>query len=70
LFRLTPAEAAVATQLGSGRALRDVAESLDITVGTARNHLKAIFQKTGAHRQSELVALMQRIRYRAPSNSR
>jgi hypothetical protein len=44
--------------------------SLDITVGTARNHLKAIFLKTGAHRQSELMALMQRIRYRAPSNSR
>jgi hypothetical protein len=31
---------------------------MGIAVVTARNHLKAVFAKTGAHRQSELVALL------------
>ena len=64
LFRLTPAEAAVANRLVSGATVRDAAESLQIATGTARNHLKAIFLKTGTHRQSELVALIQKIRHR------
>ncbi|WP_265516494.1 helix-turn-helix transcriptional regulator [Nitratireductor luteus] len=61
LFNLTASEAAVAARIAAGSDLRRIAESLEIATGTARNHLKAIFSKTGTHRQSELVALVQRI---------
>ncbi len=64
LLRLTGAEAAVAATIGSGCDVREAADSLAIAAGTARNHLKAIFSKTGTRRQSELVALIQRIKAR------
>lgn len=64
LFKLTASEAAVATRMAVGRNVQETAESLSIATGTVRNHLKAIFAKTGTHRQSELVALVQRIRLR------
>jgi DNA-binding NarL/FixJ family response regulator len=34
------------------------AASLRISTGTARNHLKSIFRKTGVRRQSDLVRLL------------
>ena len=49
---------AVAVHLAAGRGVRGAAESMDISVATARQHLKAIFAKTGARRQAELVALL------------
>jgi DNA-binding CsgD family transcriptional regulator len=60
-FGLTPAEARLAAELASGDAVEDAASRLGITKETARNHLKAIFQKTEVHRQSELVALLARL---------
>jgi DNA-binding CsgD family transcriptional regulator/PAS domain-containing protein len=62
IFRLSGAQAAVAARLAAGSELSDIADSLKIARGTARNHLKAVFQKTGARRQSELTSLIQRIR--------
>jgi DNA-binding CsgD family transcriptional regulator len=38
-----------------GRHLPSVAMSLGISMQTARVHLKHIFEKTGAHSQSDLV---------------
>ncbi|HLH51485.1 MAG TPA: helix-turn-helix transcriptional regulator, partial [Roseiarcus sp.] len=58
LFNLTNREAAVALRLGDGLSLEAAARSLKIGVGTARNHLKGVFEKTGTKRQSELVALL------------
>jgi DNA-binding CsgD family transcriptional regulator len=60
IFGLTAAEAKLAARLGAGEALETVAEGLGIARETARNQLKAIFQKTGVHRQAELVALLGR----------
>jgi DNA-binding CsgD family transcriptional regulator len=56
-FHLTPAESRLATWISSGMSLRDSANQIGITYETARNQLKAVFAKTGAHRQAELVAL-------------
>ncbi len=58
-FQLTPAEAALAVQLAQGASLLDAARTLDIAHNTARAHLRAIFAKTGAHRQGQLVHLLQ-----------
>jgi DNA-binding CsgD family transcriptional regulator len=60
-FGLTTAEARLAARLGSGESLEEAADGLGITKETARSHLKAVFGKTGAHRQSELVALVGRM---------
>lgn len=61
MFDLTPREIAVATALTRGHDLVETADSLGISPGTARNHLKAVFLKTHTHRQSELVSLILRI---------
>ncbi|MFM2279042.1 MAG: hypothetical protein RLZZ444_1273 [Pseudomonadota bacterium] len=54
---LTPAEARVADLLVSGASPQAVAETLELSTGTVRNHLKNIFAKLDIARQSELVAL-------------
>ncbi|WP_150291531.1 helix-turn-helix transcriptional regulator [Sphingobium estronivorans] len=60
-FQLTPAEAGLAVQLARGAALVDAARALDIAHNTARAHLRAIFAKTGTHRQGQLVHLLRTI---------
>ncbi|UWU91371.1 helix-turn-helix transcriptional regulator [Bradyrhizobium sp. CB1015] len=57
-FDLTPAESRLAALLATGASLASAAEQLRISRETARNHLKSIFSKTGAHRQPELVKLL------------
>jgi len=47
--------------MASGMSLEDAAEKLTIARQTARTQLKAIFMKTGTHRQSQLVALLSRL---------
>jgi DNA-binding CsgD family transcriptional regulator len=61
IFGLTPAEARLATLVAGGLSPDDIAERFGITRTTARNQLKAVFAKTGTHRQSELVALLARL---------
>ncbi len=58
LYRLTPAEAALATELAQGKSLTQTAAELKVSVDTARTHLKHVFLKTGASRQGELVWLL------------
>lgn len=58
LYRLTPAEATIAAAIGGGRPLTDAAADLGISPLTARTHLKRVFDKTGVHRQAELVRLV------------
>ena len=59
-FGLTPAEARVATGLLSGASVEGVGDKLGIARETARNQLKSVFHKTGAHGQGQLVALLAR----------
>jgi DNA-binding CsgD family transcriptional regulator len=55
---LTGAEARLAALLAAGYELRDAATQLDITYGSARTRLAAIFQKTDTRRQGELIKLL------------
>jgi DNA-binding CsgD family transcriptional regulator len=61
VFGLTKTEARLAGSLAVSHDLAQAAEALEISTGTARNHLKAIFAKTETHRQSELISLIHRI---------
>jgi DNA-binding CsgD family transcriptional regulator len=58
LYSLTPAEARLAAILVQGKSVAMAAAELHVTQNTARTHLKHIFEKTGAKRQSELVQLL------------
>jgi DNA-binding CsgD family transcriptional regulator/PAS domain-containing protein len=58
LYRLTPAECRLADLLAQGCDTASSAGQLAMTVETARFHIKSIFRKTGARRQSDLVRLI------------
>jgi DNA-binding CsgD family transcriptional regulator len=60
-FGLSPAEARLASEIGNGRDLKEIAVSHGVSEGTLRAQLKAIFAKTDTHRQAELVALISRM---------
>lgn len=60
-FGLTPAEAEIAARAARGEGMPAAAEALGISQGTARLHLHRVFEKTGAHRQAELTALLSRV---------
>jgi DNA-binding CsgD family transcriptional regulator len=59
---LTPSEAGLALLLAEGKTLKDFADLRRCTGHTARSHLKNLMQKTGCHRQMELVQLVQAMR--------
>ena len=56
LFKLTPAEAAVAADLLAGLELRDIAERRGRSVNTIRTQLVRLMDKTDTRRQAELVS--------------
>ncbi len=60
---LTTREAQVAQILAEGLSLTEAARRLRIQIGTARNHLKSIFEKSGTKRQGELVALLCNLKF-------
>jgi DNA-binding CsgD family transcriptional regulator len=55
LYGLTPSEAKISMLIAQGISLKDVADTLGISMGTARSHLNHVFKKTGSHRQAHLV---------------
>ena len=58
LFGLTPAEARVAHALGRGARIEDMAREFGSSLGTIRTQLKAVFAKTGAHSQAQLMSVL------------
>lgn len=60
LNALTGAELALAMAVARGSTLTAYARGRGISLHTARAQLKVVFQKTGTHRQAELVALVLR----------
>ncbi|MDD3800410.1 MAG: helix-turn-helix transcriptional regulator [Novosphingobium sp.] len=55
LFGLLPSEARLALALSRGMTIAEAAESLGITVETARNYSKKIYAKMGARGQNDLI---------------
>lgn len=58
LYKLTTAEAKLVNELAKGHSPNEIAERFGISKHTARDQLKAAFQKTGTKRQTELVKLV------------
>lgn len=61
LFRLSPAEAAIAVALGTGIDLNELAQQRHVKLNTLRSQVASIMAKTGTRRQAQLVALIARI---------
>ena len=61
LFDLTAAEAKVARGLASGLTIGDIAAAHGTSSTTVRNQVRAVFAKTGLHRQADLVGLLRGI---------
>ena len=55
IYDLTPAEARVASKLIDYPQLNVAAEALNISISTAKTHLKRIYRKTNTNRQSILI---------------
>ena len=58
MFDLTASEALLALHIANGGSTADYAATRGITRNTVRNQLQAVFDKTGARRQTELVRLL------------
>jgi DNA-binding CsgD family transcriptional regulator len=58
LYGLTEREVELAARLAQGARLDDCAAAMDISMPTARTHLRTIFAKTGAATQADLVRLV------------
>lgn len=56
LQRLSPRELEVARLLGLGKAVGEVASSLELSPNTVRNHVKSVFVKLRVHSQVELLS--------------
>lgn len=57
-YGLTRRESDLAALIADGFGPAEAAESLGISIGTARHYLKQVFEKTETHRQAELVRLL------------
>ena len=58
IFGLTKSESRLAKLIADGRSLPEICEEMEITVNTARTHLKRVFAKTDTSRQTELLKLL------------
>jgi len=58
VFSFTPSEARTAARLAAGLSVEEIAAESKVSVSTVRTHLGAVFDKTGTHRQAELVRLL------------
>jgi DNA-binding CsgD family transcriptional regulator len=58
LFDLTPAEARIARGIAAGKTVDELARDARLAVGTVRQQLKSVFNKTGVSRQAELVGIL------------
>jgi DNA-binding CsgD family transcriptional regulator len=61
-FHLSPAETRLWTALSAGRRLIDIAEESGVSLNTVRVQLRTLFQKTGVHRQADLLRLAHEVR--------
>ena len=62
LFDLTAAEAAIARDLTQGKTINDIAGLRGVADSTVRSQVRSLFEKTGTHRQVDLVRLLTGVR--------
>ena len=60
-FGFTHAEVRVAREMARGAGLPATAALLGVSPSTVRSHLKAVFNKTNTHSQSELAVMLSRV---------
>lgn len=65
VFRLTPAEVAVALLLGERKSNREIVAELKVGEHTARRHTEKVLNKLGLHQRSEVRLTLQRLAERA-----
>lgn len=70
VYGLTLAEAEVALRVLDGHGLQGVADSLGVTLSTVRTHLQRVFDKTGTHRQADLVRALLQLRQEPADETR
>ena len=58
LFDLRPAEARVARSLSAGETVENIASTGGVSLNTVRGQVRCVLEKTGCHRQAEVVALL------------
>ncbi|OJZ71639.1 helix-turn-helix transcriptional regulator [Mycobacterium paraffinicum] len=58
LYGLTTSEAKVALMVVRAEGLKPIADELSVSLTTVKTHLRHVFEKTGTHRQAELVRLL------------
>jgi DNA-binding CsgD family transcriptional regulator len=58
LYGFTPAEARIAGELMQGESVEEAASDLDVSLNTARTHVRHLFEKTDTHSHRELVRLL------------
>lgn len=58
LYRFTPAEARFASHLLRGESVEETALGLEISMNTARTHVRSLLVKTGTKRLSELLRIL------------
>lgn len=61
LYGLTNAETRLAEKLASGQSLVEISNVTRVSKETVRVHLRNLFDKTGTHRQAQLVSLVARV---------
>jgi len=64
LFDLSPAEARVARALTAGQSVAEIASAGSVSPNTVRTQVRRVLEKTGCHRQSDVVALLKGIAVR------
>lgn len=57
-FQLTPRECECTMLLTDGYSMAEIAERMKVSMQTLRQHLKHAFNKTGTHKQHELVGIV------------
>ncbi|OHV06533.1 hypothetical protein BKN37_01870 [Mycobacterium talmoniae] len=62
VYGLTPGEADVALLVLDGHGLKHICDELSLSQATVKTHLQHVFDKTGTHRQAELVRVLLSLR--------
>ncbi|GFG68803.1 LuxR family transcriptional regulator [Mycolicibacter senuensis] len=61
-YGLTAGETEVAVMVLSGSGVKDIAERMSLSQATVKTHLQHVFDKTGTHRQADLIRLLLSLR--------